>query len=62
MLILCVLSAEEASKARPLLTHSMQTLLETAKRPLPENWDQTLDLPQVCRLSNNTGDTGLCPH
>ncbi|XP_056276061.1 thyroid adenoma-associated protein homolog isoform X3 [Pseudoliparis swirei] len=50
MLILCVVSAEEASKARPLLAHSMQTLLETAKTPLPENWDQTLDLPQVCAV------------
>ncbi|KAM9360663.1 tRNA (32-2'-O)-methyltransferase regulator THADA [Symphorus nematophorus] len=50
MLILCVVSAEEASKARPLLAHSMQTLLETAKTPLPESWDQTLDLPQVCAV------------
>uniref|UniRef100_A0A8D3AWE0 Si:ch211-225b11.4 n=1 Tax=Scophthalmus maximus TaxID=52904 RepID=A0A8D3AWE0_SCOMX len=50
MLILCVVSAEEASKARPLLAHSMQTLLATAKMPLPENWDQTLDLPQVCAV------------
>ncbi|XP_034548017.1 thyroid adenoma-associated protein homolog isoform X2 [Notolabrus celidotus] len=50
MLILCVLSAEEATKSRPLLAHSMQTLLETAKTPVPENWDQTLDLPQVCAV------------
>ncbi|XP_056233315.1 thyroid adenoma-associated protein homolog [Seriola aureovittata] len=50
MLILCVVSAEEASKARPLLAHSMRTLLETARTPLPENWDQTLDLPQVCAV------------
>ncbi|KAM9810968.1 tRNA (32-2'-O)-methyltransferase regulator THADA [Neosynchiropus ocellatus] len=50
MLILCVLSAEENSKARPLLAHSIQTLLETAKTPLPENWDQTLDLSQVCAV------------
>lgn len=48
MLILCILSAEEASKARPLLAHSMQTLLETARTPLNDDWDQTLDLPQVC--------------
>lgn len=47
MLILCILSAEEASKARPLLAHSMQTLLETARTPLNDDWDQTLDLPQV---------------
>ncbi|XP_029365595.1 thyroid adenoma-associated protein homolog isoform X2 [Echeneis naucrates] len=50
MLILCVVSGEEASKARPLLVHSMQTLLDTARTPLPENWDQTLDLPQVCAV------------
>ncbi|XP_041644080.1 thyroid adenoma-associated protein homolog [Cheilinus undulatus] len=50
MLILCVLSAEEASKSRPLLAHSMQTLLETAKTPVPEDWDQTVDLPQVCAV------------
>ncbi|KAL6114197.1 uncharacterized protein ACO6RY_05021 [Pungitius sinensis] len=50
MLILCVVSAEEASKKRPLLSLSVQTLLETARTPLPENWDQTLDLPQVCAV------------
>uniref|UniRef100_A0A667ZTH9 Si:ch211-225b11.4 n=1 Tax=Myripristis murdjan TaxID=586833 RepID=A0A667ZTH9_9TELE len=50
MLILCVVSAEEASKARPLLAHSMHTLLETARSPLPQSWDQTLDLPQVCAV------------
>ncbi|KAM3867515.1 tRNA (32-2'-O)-methyltransferase regulator THADA [Diretmus argenteus] len=50
MLILCVVSAEEASKARPLLAHSIHTLLETARTPLPHSWDQTLDLPQVCAV------------
>uniref|UniRef100_A0A8C5G1Z7 Thyroid adenoma-associated protein homolog n=1 Tax=Gouania willdenowi TaxID=441366 RepID=A0A8C5G1Z7_GOUWI len=50
MLILCVVSAEEASKARPLFAHSIQTLLKTARMPLNENWDQTLDLPQVCAV------------
>lgn len=50
MLILCVVSAEESSKARPLLAQSMQILLATAKAPLPESWDQTLDLPQVCAV------------
>uniref|UniRef100_A0A3Q2QTY6 Si:ch211-225b11.4 n=1 Tax=Fundulus heteroclitus TaxID=8078 RepID=A0A3Q2QTY6_FUNHE len=50
MLILCVLSAEEASKARPLLALSVQTLLDTARKPLGESWDQTLDLPQVCAV------------
>ena len=47
MLILCIVSAEETSKSRPLLAHSVHTLLETARTPLPQNWDQTLDLPQV---------------
>ncbi|KAM8885353.1 tRNA (32-2'-O)-methyltransferase regulator THADA isoform 2-T2 [Spinachia spinachia] len=50
MLILCVVSAEDGSKKRPLLSLSMQTLLETAQTPLAENWDQTLDLPQVCAV------------
>nr|XP_029493834.1 thyroid adenoma-associated protein homolog isoform X1 [Oncorhynchus nerka] len=50
MLILCVVSAEEASKARPLLAHSIHTLLDTARSPLPQDWDQTLDLPQVCAV------------
>uniref|UniRef100_A0A3P8VX30 Si:ch211-225b11.4 n=1 Tax=Cynoglossus semilaevis TaxID=244447 RepID=A0A3P8VX30_CYNSE len=50
MLILCVVSAEEASKSRPLLARSMETLLDTAKMPLPDDWDQTLDLPQVCAV------------
>ncbi|XP_076007130.1 tRNA (32-2'-O)-methyltransferase regulator THADA-like [Genypterus blacodes] len=50
MLILCVLSAEEASKARPLLASSIHTLLETARTPLAPRWDQTLDLPQVCAV------------
>uniref|UniRef100_A0A3Q3F285 Si:ch211-225b11.4 n=1 Tax=Labrus bergylta TaxID=56723 RepID=A0A3Q3F285_9LABR len=50
MLILCVLSAEEASKSRPLLAHSVHALLETARTAVPENWDQTVDLPQVCAV------------
>lgn len=49
MLILCIVSAEEASKARLLLAHGMETLLATARTPLNEDWDQTRDLPQVCR-------------
>lgn len=50
MLILCVLSAGEAAKAgKPLLAPSMQTLLDTARTPLQDDWDQTVDLPQVCR-------------
>nr|XP_023660131.1 thyroid adenoma-associated protein homolog [Paramormyrops kingsleyae] len=47
MLVLCILSAEEAGKARPMLAHTMRVLLETAGRPVSDNWNQTLDLPQV---------------
>lgn len=47
MLILSVLAAEESSASHPLLAHSINTLLEIAGAPLPQNWDQTLDLPQV---------------
>ncbi|XP_024130967.1 thyroid adenoma-associated protein homolog isoform X2 [Oryzias melastigma] len=50
MLILSILTAEETSKARPLLVLSMQTLMDTARTPVPQNWDQTLDLPQVCAV------------
>ncbi|KAK0150982.1 Thyroid adenoma-associated [Merluccius polli] len=50
MLLLCVASAEEANRSRPLLSHSVGTLLDTARAPLPDNWDQTLDLPQVCAV------------
>lgn len=57
MLILCVLSAGEAGRAgkggKPLLAQSVQTLLDTARRPLQDNWDQTVDLPQVCRHRNS---------
>ncbi|KAK7164223.1 hypothetical protein R3I94_002828 [Phoxinus phoxinus] len=50
MLILGVLAAEDSSKSRPLLAYTINTLLNTAKAPLPEDWDQTLDLPQVCAV------------
>lgn len=53
MLILCVLSAEEASKARPLLASCMEALMDTAQTPLDKNWDQTLDLPQVSEHTSN---------
>ena len=49
MLLLCVASAEEANRSRPLLSLSVGTLLDTARDPLPAHWDQTLDLPQVSR-------------
>lgn len=48
MLILGVLAAEDSSKSRPLLAHTINTLLDIARAPLPQDWDQTLDLPQVC--------------
>lgn len=47
MLILGVLAAEESSTSHPLLAQTISTLLEIAGAPLPQNWDQTLDLPQV---------------
>uniref|UniRef100_A0A8C5ALD0 Thyroid adenoma-associated protein homolog n=1 Tax=Gadus morhua TaxID=8049 RepID=A0A8C5ALD0_GADMO len=50
MLLLCVASAEEANRSRPLLSLSVGTLLDTARDPLPAHWDQTLDLPQVCAV------------
>uniref|UniRef100_A0A1A7X425 Uncharacterized protein n=1 Tax=Iconisemion striatum TaxID=60296 RepID=A0A1A7X425_9TELE len=50
VLIQCVLSAEETSKSRPLLDSSMETLMHKAASPLDPNWDQTLDLPQVCAV------------
>ncbi|XP_026068454.1 thyroid adenoma-associated protein homolog [Carassius auratus] len=50
MLILGVLAAEDSSKTRPLLAQTINTLQDTAKAPLPQDWDQTLDLPQVCAV------------
>ncbi|XP_031983903.1 thyroid adenoma-associated protein homolog isoform X2 [Corvus moneduloides] len=50
MLFLCVVSGEAPAQARPLLTRCIQTLLTLATTALPQDWDQTLDLPQVCAL------------
>ncbi|KAL7836832.1 hypothetical protein AOLI_G00281160 [Acnodon oligacanthus] len=50
MLILGVLAAEESGAPRPLLAHSVNTLLDTAGAPVPKDWDQTVDLPQVCAV------------
>lgn len=47
MLFLCIVSGEPPAQARPLLTHCIQTLLALAATALPQDWDQTLDLPQV---------------
>ncbi|XP_074015836.1 tRNA (32-2'-O)-methyltransferase regulator THADA-like [Numenius arquata] len=48
MLFLCIVSGEAPAQARPLLTRCIQTLLALATTALPQDWDQTLDLPQVC--------------
>ncbi|XP_040432824.1 thyroid adenoma-associated protein homolog isoform X1 [Cygnus olor] len=50
MLFLCIVSGENPAQARPLLTRCIQTLLALASMALPQDWDQTLDLPQVCAL------------
>ncbi|KYO25481.1 thyroid adenoma-associated protein-like protein [Alligator mississippiensis] len=50
MLFLCILVGEDSTRSRPLLAHCIQTLLVLANTPLPQNWDQTLDLPQVSAL------------
>ncbi|XP_041890886.1 thyroid adenoma-associated protein homolog isoform X1 [Corvus kubaryi] len=50
MLFLCIVSGEAPAQARPLLTRCIQTLLTLATTALPQDWDQTLDLPQVCAL------------
>ncbi|XP_054248877.1 thyroid adenoma-associated protein homolog [Indicator indicator] len=50
MLFLCIVSREAPAQAWPLLTHCVQTLLALAATALPQHWDQTLDLPQVCAL------------
>lgn len=59
MLILSILAAEDASKARPLLALSVQTLMDTARTPVLDNWDQTLDLPQVCGCSCKNEPVGV---
>ncbi|XP_067861517.1 tRNA (32-2'-O)-methyltransferase regulator THADA isoform X2 [Heptranchias perlo] len=50
MLMLCVVAGEESSESRPLLHYCMKTLLDIASAPLPNDWDQTVDLPQVCAV------------
>lgn len=47
MLFLCIVSGENPAQARPLLTRCIQMLLDLATVALPQDWDQTLDLPQV---------------
>nr|XP_060641919.1 tRNA (32-2'-O)-methyltransferase regulator THADA-like isoform X2 [Anolis sagrei ordinatus] len=47
MLFLCIVAGEDPTKSRPLLASCVKTLLALASEPLPCNWDQTVDLPQV---------------
>ncbi|XP_043924630.1 thyroid adenoma-associated protein homolog [Protopterus annectens] len=47
MLLLCILIGEDGNGFHPLLAQCIGMLLETAHSSLPEEWDQTLDLPQV---------------
>eukprot|EP00079_Xenopus_tropicalis_P031944 XP_017945715.1 PREDICTED: thyroid adenoma-associated protein homolog [Xenopus tropicalis] len=48
VLLQCILCAE--GTLQPLLTYSVQNLLELAQEPLPSHWDQTRDLPQVAAV------------
>ncbi|OPJ74843.1 hypothetical protein AV530_018356 [Patagioenas fasciata monilis] len=50
MLFLCIVSGEDPAQARPLLARCIHALLALATTALPQDWDQTLDLPQVCAL------------
>lgn len=47
MLFLCIVAGEDPVKSRPLLAECIQTLLALANEPLPQDWGQTVDLPQV---------------
>ncbi|XP_043572107.1 thyroid adenoma-associated protein homolog isoform X1 [Chiloscyllium plagiosum] len=49
MLLLCVVAGED-SETKPLLHYCMKTLLDIANTPLSSDWDQTIDLPQVCSI------------
>ncbi|XP_029475348.1 thyroid adenoma-associated protein homolog isoform X2 [Rhinatrema bivittatum] len=50
MLILGIVSGEDMLASRPLLKDSIQVLLGLGSTPLPANWDQTLDLPQISAI------------
>lgn len=58
MLFLCIVSGEPPAQARPLLTRCIQTLLTLAATALPQDWDQTLDLPQVSVAAGTPLGTG----
>ncbi|XP_061458586.1 tRNA (32-2'-O)-methyltransferase regulator THADA-like isoform X2 [Rhineura floridana] len=47
MLFLCIVVGEDPAKPRPLLASCLERLLALAGEPLPKDWDQTVDLPQV---------------
>ncbi|KAJ6656538.1 hypothetical protein lerEdw1_003664 [Lerista edwardsae] len=47
MLFLCIVPGEGPAKSHPLLADCIQTLLALASTPIRQDWDQTLDLPQV---------------
>nr|XP_033812618.1 thyroid adenoma-associated protein homolog [Geotrypetes seraphini] len=47
MLILGIVSGEESLASGLLLKQTVQTLFTLGNTPLPANWNQTLDLPQV---------------
>ncbi|XP_048467637.1 uncharacterized protein si:ch211-225b11.4 [Rhincodon typus] len=49
MLLLSVVAGED-SEIQPLLQYCMKTLLDIANTPLSSDWDQTIDLPQVCSV------------
>ncbi|KAM9097253.1 tRNA (32-2'-O)-methyltransferase regulator THADA-like isoform 2-T2 [Sarcophilus harrisii] len=50
LFIQCIVAGEPPAGTRSLLTRCVGMLLNLAQRPLPQVWDQTLDLPQVSAL------------
>ncbi|XP_053136408.1 thyroid adenoma-associated protein homolog isoform X2 [Hemicordylus capensis] len=50
MLFLCIVVGEDPTKPRPLLANCIQTLLCLANTPILQDWDQTVDLPQVSAI------------
>ncbi|XP_063000126.1 tRNA (32-2'-O)-methyltransferase regulator THADA-like isoform X2 [Elgaria multicarinata webbii] len=50
MLFLCIVAGEDPVKPRPLLENCIRTSLALANAALPQDWDQTVDLPQVSAI------------
>ncbi|XP_069476045.1 tRNA (32-2'-O)-methyltransferase regulator THADA-like isoform X2 [Ambystoma mexicanum] len=50
MLLLGIVVGEDHTTSRPLLAHCINTSLTLARRPLPPDWDETVDLPQVSAI------------